>query len=88
MEGLKGLAEEAGSTSMVMFPISRLEFKKAFGAEDAFGGLEMCIDHAATISTCMIDLQFVESCFHLHLLYNDAVKAKEIIEKVMQKLGR
>jgi len=84
---LKGLADKAisvrGDTSKL-----ESEFKKAFGAEDASGGLEMCIAHAASISTCMMDLHFMEDvqwkknivpCF---TGYFDEAKAAEVIDSV------
>merc|ERR1712127_282463 len=87
MERLKGLADKAVN---VRGDISKLdaEFKKAFGCEDASGGLEMCVAHAATISTCMGDLMFMEdvqwkkNCSPIFAAYFDAAKSEENIEKV------
>merc|ERR1712127_1073413 len=87
MERLKGLADKAVN---VRGDISKLdaEFKKAFGCEDASGGLEMCVAHAATISTCMMDLMFMEdvqwkkNCSPIFAAYFDAAKSEENIEKV------
>jgi len=64
------------------------EFKKVFSADDPSGGLAMCIAHAATVSTCMMDLQFMEdSQWKKNLLtsfasYYDATKAEDAIETV------
>ena len=87
LERLKGLADKAVN---VRGDISKLdaEFKKAFGCEDASGGLEMCVAHAATISTCMMDLHFMEdmqwkkNLVSTFTAYYDAAKAEETIEKV------
>ena len=56
---LKGLADKAVS---IVGDVSKLsdEFKKAFGIKDGDAGLDMCVDHASTIATCMMDLQFME----------------------------
>jgi elongation factor 3 len=87
MERLKGLADKAinnrGDTSKL-----EAEFKKAFGCDDASGGLEMCIAHAATISTCMMDLHYMEdmqwkkNLSPVFASYYDAAKSEENIEKV------
>jgi len=87
MERLKGLADKAvnvrGDTSKLVS-----EFKKAFGCEDASGGLEMCVNHAAVISTCMMDLQFMEdmqwkkNIISTFSAYYDDAKSEECIEKV------
>jgi len=87
MERLKALADKAvnvrGDTSKL-----GSEFKKAFGCEDASGGLEMCVSHAASISTCMMDLQFMEDLqWKKNLLttfsaYYDEAKSEASIEKV------
>mmetsp|Transcript_6537 Transcript_6537/g.10319 ORF Transcript_6537/g.10319 Transcript_6537/m.10319 type:complete len:1040 (+) Transcript_6537:76-3195(+) len=84
---LKDLADKAisvrGDTSKIVS-----EFKKAFGCDDASGGLEMCVEHAATISTCMMDLQFMEdmqwkkNTLSTFTAYFDAAKSEEAIEKV------
>jgi len=84
---LKALADKAQNTRG---DISKLttEFKKAFGAESAEGGLEMCIAHSAAISTCMMDLHFMEdSQWKKNILssftgYYDAATAEANIEKV------
>jgi len=87
MMRLKGLADKAQSTRGDVSALSA-EFKKAFGAEDASGGLEMCIAHASVISTCMMDLLFVEDSQWKKNLsptfasYYDAAKCEESIEKV------
>ena len=56
---LKGLSDKAVS---IVGDVSKLsdEFKKAFGIKDGDAGLDMCVDHASTIATCMMDLQFME----------------------------
>eukprot|EP00580_Thalassiosira_gravida_P003959 CAMPEP_0201604942 /NCGR_PEP_ID=MMETSP0492-20130828/4919_1 /ASSEMBLY_ACC=CAM_ASM_000837 /TAXON_ID=420259 /ORGANISM="Thalassiosira gravida, Strain GMp14c1" /LENGTH=1039 /DNA_ID=CAMNT_0048069075 /DNA_START=38 /DNA_END=3157 /DNA_ORIENTATION=- len=87
MERLKALADKAvnvrGDTSKL-----GTEFKKAFGCEDASGGLEMCISHAASISTCMMDLQFMEDMqWKKNILttfsaYYDDAKSESCIEQV------
>jgi elongation factor 3 len=87
LERLKGLAEKAvnvrGDTSKL-----DTEFRKAFGCEDASGGLEMSVAHASTVSTCMMDLNFMEDMqWKKNMLptfspYFDAAKAEENIEKV------
>lgn len=84
---LKGLADKAvnvrGDTSKLS-----TEFKKAFGADDAAGGLEMVIDHASSIATTMMDLQYMEDVQWKKNLsgsfaaYYDATKRDECIEKV------
>lgn len=84
---LKGLADKAvnvrGDTSKLS-----AEFKKAFGCDDCSGGLEMCVSHASTISTCMMDLQFMEDMQWKKNIaptfapYYDAAKAEENVEKV------
>jgi elongation factor 3 len=84
---LKGLADKAvnvrGDTSKLS-----AEFKKAFGADDAAGGLEMVIDHASSIATTMMDLQYMEDVQWKKNLsgsfaaYYDAAKSDECIEKV------
>merc|ERR1712127_86710 len=87
MERLKALADKAINNRG---DISKLdaEFKKAFGCEDASGGVEMCVAHAATISTCMMDLMFMEdvqwkkNCSPIFAAYFDAAKSEENIEKV------
>jgi elongation factor 3 len=87
---LKGLADKAVS---VRGDTSKLEeeFKKAFSASDASGGLEMVIQHAATVSTCMMDLHFMEDVqWKKNLLgnfsnYYDAAKAEANIEKVREE---
>merc|ERR1712127_886796 len=87
MERLKGLADKAVN---VRGDISKLdaEFKKAFGCEDASGGLEMCVAHAATISTCMMDLMFMEdvqwkkNLTSTFAAYYDASASEGNIEKV------
>ncbi|KAL9182685.1 hypothetical protein ACHAXT_013337 [Thalassiosira profunda] len=84
---LQGLAEKAVS---VRGDVSKLEaeFKKALGAESADGGLEMCLQHAATISTCMMDLHFMEDVQWKKNIsptlgnYYDAAKCEADIEKV------
>ncbi len=86
---LKDLADKAvnvrGDTSKLS-----AEFKKAFGADDAAGGLglEMVIDHASSIATTMMDLQYMEDVQWKKNLsssfaaYYDAAKSDECIEKV------
>lgn len=84
---LKGLADAAVN---VRGDISKLsaEFKKAFGCDDCSGGLELCVSHAATISTCMMDLHFMEdvqwkkNIVSTFASYYDAAKAEENVEKV------
>jgi len=90
VEQLKRLKDMAEKAVNIRGDTSRLEteFKKAFACEDASGGLEMCIAHAANISTCMMDLMFMEdSQWKKNLLptftaYFDAGKAEATIEKV------
>lgn len=87
MKRLKGLADKAvnvrGDTSKLS-----AEFKKAFGCDDCSGGLELCVSHAATISTCMMDLHFMEdvqwkkNIVSTFASYYDAAKAEENVEKV------
>ena len=84
---LQGLADKAvsvrGDTSKVS-----AEFKKAFGAEDATGGLEMTIDLASSIATTMMDISFMEdsqwkkNLSPIFASYYDAAKSEESIEKV------
>jgi elongation factor 3 len=84
---LKELADKAVNTRGDTSKLTA-EFKKAFGAESADGGLEMCISHAASISTCMMDLHFMEDSQWKKNLsptlinYYDAAKAEANIEKV------
>jgi elongation factor 3 len=90
MKRLQALADKAVSTRGDVSKLST-EFKKAFGAEDATGGMEMAIDHAATISTCMMDLHFMDDLqWKNNLLstftsYVDAAKAEASIEKVREE---
>jgi len=87
MMRLKGLAETTQNTRGDVSKLSA-EFKKAFGAESAEGGLEMCIAHASTVSTCMMDLHFMEdSQWKKNILstftgYYDEATAEANIEKV------
>jgi len=84
---LKDLADKAQNTRGDVSKLSE-EFKKAFGADSPEGGLEMCIAHVATISTCMMDLHFMEdSQWKKNILatltnYYDAAAAEANIEKV------
>ena len=80
------IADQVGN---VRGDISKLgaEFKKALDCEDASGGLELCIAHAATISTCTMDLQFMEvqwkkNCVLIFGVYFNAAKAEENIKNV------
>merc|ERR1712151_1257067 len=59
LQRLKGLADKQAS---IRGDITKLEseFKKAFGAENAEGGLLKTIKHASIIATCMMDLHFME----------------------------
>jgi len=90
VEQLQRLDDLAKKAVSVRGDISKLApaFRKEFGAEDADGGLAMCIDHAATISTCMMDLQFMEdvqwkkNLVSTFTSYYDAAKAEEAVEKV------
>ncbi|EED92744.1 ABC cassette-containing protein, partial [Thalassiosira pseudonana CCMP1335] len=87
MNRLKDLADKAisvrGDTSKL-----EAEFKKAFGADGATGGLDMCIQHASSVSTTMMDCNYMEdSQWKKNLLttftsHYDAAKAEEGIEKV------
>ena len=58
-EGGFALAKKAvnvrGDAGKLMAP-----FKGALGVQDAAWELEMCVTHAAAISTCMMDLDFME----------------------------
>jgi len=84
---LKGLADKAIN---VRGDISKLsaEFKKAFGADDATGGLEMSIEHASSVATTLMDLQFMEdvqwkkNLAGVFASYYDAAKSDDCIEKV------
>jgi len=64
------------------------EFKKAFGAKDVAGGLAMCIEHAGSISTCMMDLLFMEdsqwkkNLITYFAIYYDTATAEAAIEVV------
>ncbi|KAL7536765.1 hypothetical protein ACHAXR_007377 [Thalassiosira sp. AJA248-18] len=87
MMRLKGLADAATSTRGDISKLSA-EFKKAFGADSPEGGLAMCIDHASTVSTCMMDLHFVEdsqwrkNIVPVFASYFDTATAEANIEKV------
>ena len=84
---LKGLADKQMS---VRGDISQLEgeFAKAFGAENADGGIVAVLKHASTIATTMMDLHFMEDVQWKKNVasqftgYFDAAKAEENTEKV------
>lgn len=59
LKRLKGLADKQAS---IRGDITKLEseFTKAFGAENAEGGLLRTIKHASIIATCLMDLNFME----------------------------
>jgi elongation factor 3 len=84
---LKGLADKQMS---VRGDISKLEgeFTKAFGAEDADGGLLTVFKFASVIASCMMDLHFMEDVqWTKHVAsqfgaYYDSAKAEECTEKV------
>jgi len=84
---LKDLAEKAQN---VRGDISKLavEFGKAFGAESPEGGMKMCIDHASSISTTMMDLHFMDdlqwkkNILPVFTSYFDAATSEANIEKV------
>merc|ERR1719416_322454 len=84
---LKGLADAAQNTRGDTSKLTE-EFKKAFGAKDVDGGLEMSIAHAASISTCMMDLNFMEdvqwkkNILSTFAAYYDAAKVEEAVEQV------
>jgi elongation factor 3 len=86
MQRLKGLAEKG--TSLVG-DVSKIqaEFEKAFGANGATGGLEMCLQHASSIATTMMDLHYMDdlqwkkNISSTFSSYYDAAKAEEAIEK-------
>lgn len=86
IQRLKGLAEKATS---VVGDVSKIEaeFKKAFGADGATGGLEMCIQHASAVATTMMDLHFMEdvqwkkNVVPTFASYYDSAKAEEAVEK-------
>jgi len=83
---LKGLASKQMS---VRGDVSKLEteFKKAFGAEDADGGLLRVIKHSSMIATTMMDLHFMEDIQWTKNVspqfsgYFDKAKAEEATEK-------
>jgi len=85
MERLKALADKAFSNRGDPSKLTS-EFEKAFGVENASGGLEMCIAHAAAISTTMMDLMFMEDLQWTKNLsptfasYYDAAKSEKAIE--------
>jgi len=84
---LKGLADKQMS---VRGDISKLEdeFKKAFGADNAEGGLLTVVKFASTIATTMMDLHFMEdiqwskNVASQFVGYYDKAKAEENTEKV------
>jgi elongation factor 3 len=84
---LKGLADKAMS---VRGDISKLdeEFMKAFGAENAEGGLLAVIKYASIIATTLMDLHMMEDMqWTKHvagqfIAYYDKSKAEECTEKV------
>jgi elongation factor 3 len=84
---LKGLADKAQNTRGDVSKLAT-EFGKAFGAESPEGGLELCISHASTVATCMMDLNFMEDVqWKKNLLstfasYFDAAASEANIEKV------
>lgn len=84
---LQGLANKAVSVRGDTSKLSA-EFKKVFGAEDATGGLEMTIEHASSIATTMMDINFMEdmqwkkNLSPVFASYYDAAKSEESIEKV------
>jgi len=87
MVRLQELADKAVSTRGDVSKISA-EFKKAYGADDATGGLEMCIAHASVIGTCLMDLHFMDELQWKKNLtptfssYYDAAKSDSTIEIV------
>jgi hypothetical protein len=64
-------------------------FKEALGTQDA-GGLEMCVDHAAATSTCMMDLGFREgvqwkkNLVPTFAAYYDAEKCRVTVKGMME----
>jgi len=90
VEQLNRLQDLANKAVNIRGDTSKLsaEFKKAFGAEEATGGLEMVIEHASSVATTMMDLQFMEDVQWKKNLsgafsaYYDAAKSEECIEKV------
>jgi elongation factor 3 len=84
---LKALADKAQNTRGDVSKLAA-EFEKAFGVDSAEGGLEMCIAHAATVSTCMMDLHFMEdvqwkkNIVPIFASYYDAAASEANIEKV------
>jgi len=87
MNRLQELANKAISTRGDVSKLST-ELKKAFEAEDAAGGLDMCIDHASVVSTCLMDLNFMDelqwkkNLSPIFTSYYDDAKNEESIEKV------
>jgi len=87
LQRLKGLADKQAS---VRGDISKIEgeIKKAFGADNAEGGLLKSIKHAAVIATCMMDLNFMEdvqwakNVTSVLTPYFEKAKAGEAIEVV------
>jgi elongation factor 3 len=86
LKRLKGLADKAMS---VRGDISKLSstFKTAFAADDS-ANVSTIIDHASTIATCMMDLNFMvdlqwkKNVASQFAGYFDAAKSEEAVEKV------
>jgi elongation factor 3 len=84
---LKGLADKAVNTRGDVSKLE-VEFKKAFEVDDGESGLVMSFAHAATISTCMMDLHYMEdvqwrkNIFSTFAPYFEEHKVEDSIEKV------
>merc|ERR1711966_525362 len=91
VEQMKRLDDLAKKAVSVRGDVSKIgpEFQKALGGDAAAGGgLEMCVAHAATIATCMMDLAFMEdvqwkkNLASTFAAYYDAAKVEEAVEQV------
>merc|ERR1719287_460731 len=91
VEQMKRLDDLAKKAVSVRGDVSKIgpEFQKALGGDaGGGGGLEMCVAHAATIATCMMDLAFMEdvqwkkNLASTFAAYYDAAKVEEAVEQV------
>lgn len=96
VEQMKRLDDLAKKAVSIRGDVSKLsaELKKAFRCNDATGGLEMCVDHASAISTCMMDLGFLEDVQWKKNLsptfasYYDAAKSEAAIKAARIEAAR
>ncbi len=84
---LKGLADKAADTRGDVGKLAEL-FKENLPTKEFSAGLNIAIEHASNVSTCMMDLKFMEDSQWAKLVspafipYFDKAKADEAVEKV------